>query len=103
MDATYNDLLKDNFIYIDYLDANDESCVYGITDINDKLTRLKDIKKLRVYFIAGTYDNGTIYNNNDHAVKLPYYTEDGTSSYGYNRGVSIMVSHCRLTMHSVFA
>ena len=78
--------MKDNFIYIDYLDANDESCVYGITDINDKLTRLKDIKKLRVYFIAGTYDNGTIYNNNDHAVKLPYYTEDGTSSYGYNRG-----------------
>ena len=88
VDATYNDMLKNNFIYIDYLDANDKSCVYGVNDINDKLTRLKDIKKLRVYFIAGTFDwnydsNGDpiMHNTTDYAVKLPYYTKDGTNDY----------------------
>ena len=88
VDATYNDMLKNNFIYIDYLDANDKSCVYGVNDVDDKLTRLKDIKKLRVYFIAGTFDwnydsNGDpiMHNTTDYAVKLPYYTKDGTNNY----------------------
>ena len=82
VDATYNGMLKDNFIYIDYLDADGKSCVYGVTNVDDKLNKLKDIKKLRVYFIAGTYDSGTIYNDNAHAVALPYYTIGGSANYG---------------------
>ncbi|HJG78191.1 hypothetical protein, partial [Phocaeicola barnesiae] len=81
VDANYNNALRNNFIYIDYVDADGKSCIYGVNSA-DALTKLKSIKKLRVYFIAGTYVNGTIYNDNDHAVKLPYYTQDGTASYG---------------------
>ena len=75
VDAAYNNALKDNFIYIDYVDADGKSCIYGV-DSKD-LTILKAIKKLRVYFIAGTYVNGIIHNDNDYAVKLPYYTVSG--------------------------
>ena len=81
VDAAYNNELKDNFIYIDYLDADGKSCVYGVNNVDDKLNKLKAIKKLRVYFIAGTYESGTIYNDNDHAVALPYYTIGGTVNY----------------------
>ena len=76
VDAAYNNALKDNFIYIDYVDADGKSCIYGVNSA-DALTKLKSIKKLRVYFIAGTYVNDIIYNDNAHAVKLPYYTVSG--------------------------
>lgn len=76
VDAAYNNALKDNFIYIDYVDADGKSCIYGVNSA-DALTKLKSIKKLRVYFIAGTYVNGIIHNDNDYAVKLPYYTVSG--------------------------
>ena len=82
VDANYNNALRNNFIYIDYVDADGKSCIYGVNSA-DALTKLKSIKKLRVYFIAGTYVNGTIYNNNAHAVKLPFYTEDGSQNWNY--------------------
>ena len=75
VDAAYNNALKNNFIYIDYLDADGKSCIYNV-DATD-LTKLKAIKKLRVYFIAGTYVNDIIHNDNNYAVKLPYYTVSG--------------------------
>ena len=81
IDAAYNEALKNNFIYIDYLDANDKSCIYGVAS-GEELTRLKEIKKLRVYFIAATYANGNFYNDNAHAVQAPYYTVSGSTSYG---------------------
>ena len=89
VDATYNEALKDNFIYIDYLDANGKSCVYNVTS-GEELTRLKEIKKLRVYFIAGTYLNaGTpssrfVDTSNKSVaiqpVQAPFYTKDGTAA-----------------------
>ena len=88
VDATYNEALKDNFIYIDYLDANGKSCVYNVTS-GEELTRLKEIKKLRVYFIAGTYLNATstaarFANTSSKGimepVKAPFYTQDGTAA-----------------------
>ena len=78
VDAAYNNALKDNFIYIDYVDADGNSCIYGV-DSKD-LTILKAIKKMRVYFIAGTYMNGSI-SKVPVPVKAPYYTVDGTKNY----------------------
>ncbi|WP_462338011.1 hypothetical protein [Phocaeicola barnesiae] len=86
VDAAYNNALKDNFIYIDYVDADGKSCIYGV-DSKD-LTILKAIKKLRVYFIAGTYVNGIIHNDNDYAVKLPYYTVSG-DKWGLDQGFAL--------------
>lgn len=86
VDANYNNALKDNFIYIDYVDADGKSCIYGV-DSKD-LTILKAIKKLRVYFIAGTYVNGIIHNDNDYAVKLPYYTVSG-DKWGVDQGFAL--------------
>ena len=89
IDAAYNKALKDNFIYIDYLDANDKSCVYNVTS-GEELTRLKEIKKLRVYFIAGTCKINTATNIATFVdattgiiepVKLPYYTTSGTTTW----------------------
>ena len=94
-DATYNDLLVKNFLYIDYVDAGGKSCIYGVA--NDKvLSRLADIAALKVYFIAGTYHPsasdpyvGTITNledNTDDVIK-PFYTVSGNASY--NQGFAI--------------
>ena len=96
IDAAYNEALKNNFIYIDYLDANDKSCIYGVAS-GEELTRLKEIKKLRVYFIAGTCkavdSNTNIGSFVDAAfidagrkasimqpVQVPYYTVDGSAN-----------------------
>ena len=88
-DATYNDLLVKNFLYIDYVDASGRSCIYGVA--KDKvLSRLADIAALKVYFIAGTYHPsaadpyvGNITNaaNNSDNVKAPFYTVSGTTSW----------------------
>ena len=81
--AEYNNGLMRNFIYFDYVDADGKSCVYDVAD--DKLIEsIKNIKALKVYFIAGTYLNGTIVNTTP--VKAPYYTVSGTqwdSNSGY--------------------
>ena len=89
IDAAYNEALKNHFIYIDYLDAKGNSCVYNVTG-GQELTRLKEITQLRVYFIAGTYWNvdNQIHNQNSLAVEAPYYTMDkdvewNASSNGY--------------------
>jgi len=82
--AAYNEALMDNFIYFDYVDADGKSCVYDIAD--DKLiASVKNIKALKVYFIAGTalYQNGwTIANTTP--VKAPYYTVSGRQSNAWN-------------------
>ena len=88
-DATYNDLLVKNFLYIDYVDAGGKSCIYGVA--NDKvLSRLADIAALKVYFIAGTYHPsainpyvGTITNlaDNTDDVTAPFYTVNGDESW----------------------
>ena len=94
-DATYNDLLVKNFLYIDYVDAGGRSCIYSVA--NDKvLSRLADIAALKVYFIAGTYHPsdrdpyvGKITNladNTDDVIK-PFYTVSGNASY--NQGFAI--------------
>ena len=88
-DATYNDLLVKNFLYIDYVDASGKSCIYGVA--NDKvLSRLADIAAVKVYFIAGTYHPstanpyvGTITNlaDNTDDVTKPFYTVSGTTNW----------------------
>ena len=75
--ATYNAALVRNFIYLDYVDAEGKSCIYGV-EPGKELTRLQAIAGLKVYFIAGTYMNGRI---NQAPVKAPYYTVSGTTSY----------------------
>ena len=80
-DAEYNQTLINNLVYIDYVDAEGKSCIYGVKS-GEELTRLQQIAGLKVYFIAGTYAYGDIYNDNNHAVKAPYYTVSGTTSYG---------------------
>ena len=75
--ATYNAALVRNFIYLDYVDAEGKSCIYGVKS-GEELTRLQAIAGLKVYFIAGTYMNGVI---NQTPVKVPYYTVSGTTSY----------------------
>ena len=80
-DAEYNEALIRNLVYFDYVDAKGKSCIYGVKQA-DKLARLQEIAKLKVYLIAGTYANGNIYNDNAHAVTAPYYTVSGTTSYG---------------------
>ena len=76
-DATYNDALISNFIYLDYVDATGKSCIYDVTP-GEELTRLQEIAGLKVYFIAGTYWNADnqIHNQNGLAVEAPYYTMD---------------------------
>lgn len=103
VDATYNDMLKNNFIYIDYLDANDKSCVYGVNDVDDKLTRLKDIKKLRVYFIAGTFDwryNLMVILSCIILLTMPL---NFRTIQKMELTTIVNILHFRLTMHSVFA
>ena len=85
-DAQYNQDLIDKLVYFDYVDAEGKSCIYGVKD-GEELTRLQQIAGLKVYFIAGTYANGNIYNDNAHAVQAPYYTVSGTTSY--NSGFAI--------------
>ncbi len=75
-DAEYNEALMNNFIFFDYVDADGKSCIYDVKS-GEELTRLKDIKQLRVYFIAATYASGRYYNDTDYAVQTPYYTMDG--------------------------
>ena len=77
-DATYNNALIQNLVYFDYVDANGKSCIYDVA--NDKvLERLGEIKALKVYFIAGTYDWTS--GITQKAVKAPYYTVNGTTNY----------------------
>ncbi len=83
--AEYNEALMDNFIYFDYVDADGKSCVYDVAD--DKLiASIKNIKALKVYFIAGTRSNGTIVNN--IPVKAPYYTVNG-GNWNINAGYAL--------------
>ena len=82
--VTYNNGLVRNFIYFDYVDAEGKSCIYGVKS-GEELTRLQAIAGLKVYFIAGTYMNGGI--NNDNPVKAPYYTVSGTQDY--NNGFAL--------------
>ena len=82
-DQRYNNALLQNFIYLDYVDANGKSCVYDV-DSKDLLSRLGDIAALKVYFIAATFENidynndkGTYVdplNGNYKPVSAPYYT-----------------------------
>ena len=75
--ATYNNGLVRNFIYFDYVDAEGKSCIYGVKS-GEELTRLQAIAGLKVYFIAGTYMNGSI---NQIPVKTPYYTISGNDDW----------------------
>ena len=75
--ATYNNGLVRNFIYFDYVDAEGKSCIYGVKS-GEELTRLQAIAGLKVYFIAGTYMNGSI---NQVPVKTPYYTISGNDDW----------------------
>lgn len=70
----HNAALVENFIYFDYVDADGKSCIYGVAS-NKLIASIKNIKALKVYFIAGTYSNGTIINTTP--VKAPCYTVDG--------------------------
>ena len=83
--AAYNNELMSNFIYFDYVDADGKSCVYDVAD-NKLIESIKNIKALKVYFIAGTaiYNNGwTIVNTTP--VKAPYYTVSGTQTSAWDR------------------
>lgn len=77
--AEHNAALMENFIYFDYVDADGKSCVYDVAD-NKLIESIKNIKALKVYFIAGTYSDGTIVNNTP--VKAPYYTVNGNAWTG---------------------
>ena len=80
-DAEYNKALMANFIYLDYVDADGKSCIYGVKS-GEELKRLQEIKKLVVYFIAGTYVNGNGFNTSViRPVKTPYYTVSGTENW----------------------
>ena len=75
----HNAALMENFIYFDYVDADGKSCVYDVA-FGKEIESIKNIKALKVYFIAGTYSNGIIVNNTP--VKAPYYTVDGSAWTG---------------------
>ena len=75
-DAEYNRFLIDELVYFDYVDANGKSCIYDVAN-NKILEKLGEIKALKVYFIAGTYNYYTSAISQT-AVTAPYYTVRGT-------------------------
>ena len=79
-DATYNNALINSLVYIDYVDAKGVSCIYDVK-AGEELTRLQEIAGLKVYFIAGTYNNNAGGVIQQTAVTAPYYTVSGTTSW----------------------
>ena len=100
-DATYNQALISNLMYIDYVDENGNSCVYdtrkvnstvvyqGVNNDNQLLEKLGQIKKVKIFFIAGTYShtyNTTTNTWSDWTVSQEpvhgsFYTMSGTTEW----------------------